>query len=56
MEHTGGPSQLFFLFEIPKFSDTQIFQTVVQGWMGLTWAQFEAPMDFIYKKGGAYFV
>ncbi|MGM8872546.1 cytochrome b [Psychrobacter sp. 2Y5] len=53
---TGGPSQLFFLFEIPKFADTQIFQTVVQGWMNLTWEQFEAPMDFIHKQGGAYFV
>ncbi len=53
---TGSTSQLFFLFEIPKFADTQIFQTVVQGWMGLTWEQFEAPIDFIHKKGGAYFV
>ena len=53
---TGGPSQLFFLIEIPRFADTYLFSTVVEGWMGLTWEQFEAPMDFIHKKGGAYVV
>lgn len=53
---TGGPSQLFFMFEIPRFQDTQIFQVVVQSWMDLTWDEFEAPMDFIHKNGGAYFV
>ena len=53
---TGGPSQLFFMFEIPRFADTQIFATVVEGWMNLSWEEFEAPMDFIHKKGGEYFV
>ncbi len=53
---TGGPSQLFFTIEIPRFADTSIFTTVVEGWLGLTWEQFEAPMDFIHKKGGAYIV
>jgi len=53
---TGGPSQLFFFIEIPRFADTAIFSTVVQGWLGLTWEQFEAPMDFIHKQGGAYVV
>ena len=53
---TGGPSQLFFFIEIPRFADTQIFSIVVEGWMRLNWDQFEAPMDFIHKQGGAYFV
>ena len=53
---TGGPSQLFFFIEIPRFADTQIFKTVVEGWMSLNWQQFEAPMDFIHKQGGAYVV
>ena len=53
---TGSLSQLFFFIEIPRFADTQIFSTVIEGWMGLTWEQFEAPMDFIHKQGGAYFV
>ena len=47
---------MFFLIEIPRFADTYLFSTVVEGWMGLTWEQFEAPMDFIHKKGGAYVV
>lgn len=53
---TGGSSQLFFFLEIPRFADTNIFSTVIEGWMGLSWEQFEAPMDFIHKKGGAYVV
>ncbi len=53
---TGGPSQFFFLLEVPRFADTQVFKTAVEGWMGLTWKQFEAPMDFIHKQGGAYVV
>ena len=53
---TGGPSQLFFTIEIPRFADTDIFKTVVEGWMGLTWKQFEQPIDFIHKKGGTYVV
>ncbi|MDO6459586.1 cytochrome b [Granulosicoccaceae sp. 1_MG-2023] len=53
---TGGPSQLFFVVEIPRFADTAVFQTVVNGWMGLSWEAFEAPMDVIHKQGGAYVV
>ena len=53
---TGGPSQLFFFIEVPRFADTQLFLTVIEGWMGLSWEQFEAPMDFIHKQGGAYVV
>jgi len=53
---TGGPSQLFFFIEIPRFADTSLFSIIIEGWMGLTWEQFEAPMDFIHKKGGAYVV
>lgn len=53
---TGGSSQLFFVFEIPRFADTWIFQTIIEGWMGISWETFEAPMDFIHKQGGAYIV
>ncbi|GAB5451175.1 MAG: hypothetical protein Hals2KO_15030 [Halioglobus sp.] len=53
---TGGSSQLFFFIDIPRFADTQVFTTVVEGWMGLDWDQFEAPMDFVHKQGGAYVV
>lgn len=50
---TGAANNWFFLFEIPKFEDTALFKTVVEGWMGLTHAKFEVPIDFIHKKGGA---
>jgi len=53
---TAGPSQLFFAFEIPRFADTWIFMTIIEGWMGISWEAFEAPMDFIHKQGGAYVV
>jgi cytochrome b561 len=49
----GRPAKLFFLIEIPRFADTWIFKTLVEGWMGLTWKQFEAPMDFMHQQGGA---
>ena len=53
---TGGSSQLFFMIDIPRFADTEVYATVVEGWMGLDWEQFEAPMDFVHKQGGAYVV
>lgn len=53
---TGVATQFFYLFEIPKFADTVAFRVVVEDWMGLTFQEFEAPMDFIHKQGGAYFV
>jgi len=53
---TGVATEFFFLFEIPKFADTWLFQTLVADGMGLTFEQFEAPMDFIHKQGGAYLV
>ncbi|EHR39712.1 cytochrome b [Alishewanella jeotgali] len=53
---TGVATEFFFLFEIPKFADTWLFQTLVADGMGLSFEQFEAPMDFIHKQGGAYLV
>ena len=37
------------MFEIPKFESTQLFQSLVNEWMGLTFKEFEKPMDFIHK-------
>jgi cytochrome b561 len=53
---TGVATDFFFLFEIPKFADTAAFKVAIEGWLGLTFEQFEAPMDFIHKKGGEYVV
>lgn len=53
---TGVATEFFFLFDIPKFADTWLFQSVIGGSMGLTFEQFEVPVDFIHKNGGAYLV
>jgi cytochrome b561 len=50
---SGAATDWFFLFDIPKFADTRLFQTVVAGWMGLSFEEFEGPIDFIHKRGGA---
>ncbi|WP_444931080.1 cytochrome b [Microbulbifer sp. SSSA002] len=47
---TGADTDYFFLFEIPKFESTQAFVAIVQEQMGLTFEEFEKPVDFIHKK------
>ena len=47
---TGVGADYFHLFEIPKFEDTWLFETVVAGWLGMTFEEFEEPMDFIHKR------
>ena len=53
---TGVNTEFYQLFVIPQFSETTIFNAVVVNGLGLTWEQFEPPMDFIHKNGGAYVV
>lgn len=49
---TGGPTNLF-IFELPAFRETTLFQTAVVGWMGMDWSSFEAPLDaFHHFVGG----
>lgn len=58
MKFGGSPvaTDFSFLFEIPKFADAAVFKIAIEGWLGLTFEQFEAPIDFIHKKGGEYVV
>ncbi|MGC4029370.1 MAG: cytochrome b [Steroidobacteraceae bacterium] len=53
---TGINTNWFFLFEVPRFADTQLFKTVVDGWMGLTFDEIEPYLDFTHMKGGATIV
>lgn len=53
---TGVATEWFFLLDLPKFADTSVFNIVVAGWMGLSFEDFERPIDFIHKQGGAYLV
>ncbi len=46
---TGANTEYFFLFDIPKFEDTQLFALLVQDGMGMTFKEFEEPIDFIHK-------
>lgn len=47
---TGVNTDFFFLFEIPKFESTALFQSVVAEGMGLDFKTFEKPIDFIHKN------
>lgn len=47
---TGGNTNFFFLFEIPKFADTPLFTWLVSDGLGLTFKEFEKPIDFIHKE------
>ncbi|WP_226646389.1 cytochrome b [Microbulbifer variabilis] len=47
---TGVNTEYFFLFEIPQFADTSLFTSLVQNKMGMTFKQFEEPIDFIHKE------
>lgn len=47
---TGVATEYFYLFQIPKFEDTWLFQTVVAGYLGMTFKEFEAPIDFFHKE------
>ena len=46
---TGVNTEYFFLFDIPKFENTVVFQTFVVDWMGLSFKEFEKPIDFFHK-------
>lgn len=46
---TGVHVDFFFMFEIPKFENTQFFELLVSNGLGMTFKEFEKPMDFIHK-------
>ncbi|MCO1334974.1 cytochrome b [Microbulbifer sp. OS29] len=47
---TGTNTDYLFLFEIPKFESTRIFTSLVQDRLGISFEQFEKPVDFIHKE------
>lgn len=49
-------TEYFSFGEIPKFSDTALFKTLVADGLGMTFEEFEVPVDFIHKTSGAYLV
>ncbi|KNC68737.1 cytochrome b [Pseudoalteromonas ardens] len=47
---TGVDTEFFFLFDIPKFESTALFNALIEQGMGLSFAEFEKPIDFIHKE------
>ncbi|WP_321527550.1 hypothetical protein [Sedimenticola selenatireducens] len=47
---TGGDTDFFFLFEIPKLEQTRLFSSPISDGLGITLEVFEVPMDFIHKQ------
>ena len=47
---TGVNTEYFFLFDIAKFESTPLFQMIVSDWMGLSFEEFEEPVDFFHKE------
>lgn len=43
-------TEFFMLFDIPRFESTQLFNSWIRDRMGITYEEFEAPLDFIHKQ------
>jgi cytochrome b561 len=54
---TGADTHYFFTYHLPKFADTALYDWLVTGMLGMSFEQFEEPIDFIHKDiGGALLV
>ncbi len=54
---TGVNTEYFLSFDITRFPDTQAFATLVSDGLGMSFKEFERPIDFIHKDiGGALLV
>ena len=49
-------TEYFLWFDIPKFPDTALFAWLVSDTLGMSFEQWEKPIDFLHKNAGAYFV
>lgn len=47
---TGRATDFFYLFTIPKFEDTWMFDVLVWDFLGMTFDEFEKPVDFFHKE------
>ncbi|MBN4075827.1 MAG: cytochrome B [SAR86 cluster bacterium] len=47
---TSVNTEYFFLFEISKFEETALFASVVSDGLGMTFQEFEVPIDFLHKE------
>ena len=54
--HVGTNFMGMNWFSIPDFSESQLFQWLVIDSLGITWDEWEVPVDFIHKNSGAFLV
>jgi len=47
---TSVNTEFFFIFDVPKFEDTAMYQYLVVNTLGLSFEQFERPIDYIHKN------
>ncbi|MFT2092417.1 cytochrome b [Paraglaciecola sp. 2405UD69-4] len=47
---TGSNTDFFFMFEIPSFKSTWLFEQVVANGLGMEFEAFEKPFDLIHKR------
>jgi len=47
---TSVNTEYFFLFDIPKFDSTALYTSLVENKLGLSYEEFEEPIDFIHKR------
>ena len=47
---TGVDTEFFWMFDIPKFESTALYQWLVPGLLGLDFETWEAPIDFLHKE------
>jgi len=47
---TGRAADFFYLFTIPKFEETWMFNALVRDYLGTTFKEFEKPIDFFHKE------
>ncbi len=47
---TGVDTEFFFMFDIPKFENTLLFDSLIISGLGITFKEFEEPIDFIHKN------
>jgi len=53
---TGVNTEFFFLTDITKFENTSLFDWIVNDKLGMTFEEFEEPVDFIHKDIGGQWV
>jgi len=53
---TGANTEFFFLFDIPKFTDTALYQHLFLDGLGISFEQMEPLMDYVHKDIGGQWI